>query len=457
MRKGLLILWFGLMCVWNVAHAQAFIEVTPQTLQPVEVQLGNTTTFDTLHIRQGNLHAETTFYIGGHNADQFSLSASSLPADQSELDLIVTYAPTRVGKHTAAVVFDNIEHPGILPGIISLNATCIDTLHRPKITTSPTSLPGFEAVSGRTVTQTISVTSENCVDYVYLRVNHIQGTAFTIDASMLSKNSTADVTIRFSPPEPGRYQSTITLSTAYADSLVLTLNGHARRATKDDIDWQTDFVWDTSSPLAQLNETFDSVGHNTTLLLDGWQNIAEVEARPWWSFDNCAKATAYQYGKDSTALWTMWLVTPALDYRNALSQVFRFSVMGQYMPERDINASLQLYYVEVRNSQDVHFIPIEVPIPANDEENNEWVPCEVHLENQTGIADAFFMAFRYEGPNGRNGAVTYYIDNVSWGIDPGEGIHPTGDGNNPARKILRNGQVLILRNGKEYTLLGLPF
>ena len=31
------------------------------------------------------------------------------------------------------------------------------------------------------------------------------------------------------------------------------------------------------------------------------------------------------------------------------------------------------------------------------------------------VADVFFMAFRFVGPNGNEGAVTYYIDDVSWG------------------------------------------
>ena len=31
------------------------------------------------------------------------------------------------------------------------------------------------------------------------------------------------------------------------------------------------------------------------------------------------------------------------------------------------------------------------------------------------MPDVFYMAFRYAGPNGGKGVVTYYVDNVSWG------------------------------------------
>ena len=68
------------------------------------------------------------------------------------------------------------------------------------------------------------------------------------------------------------------------------------------------------------------------------------------------------------------------------------------------------------------------------------------------MADVFRMAFRYEGPNGADGAVTYYIDDVSWGV-----VKTAVDelSSQPAvRKTLRDGQVLIMRGDAWYNVLG---
>ena len=86
-----------------------------------------------------------------------------------------------------------------------------------------------------------------------------------------------------------------------------------------------------------------------------------------------------------------------------------------------------------------------------------WVSFEVDLTAyEETIADVFHMAFRYTGPNGTSGAVTYYIDDVKWGEDEAQsairvnGERLTVNG----RKILRDGQMVIVHEGKEYTILG---
>ena len=78
------------------------------------------------------------------------------------------------------------------------------------------------------------------------------------------------------------------------------------------------------------------------------------------------------------------------------------------------------------------------------------------------------MAFRYVGPNGGMGSVTYYIDDVSWGkesstpIDPGtdpgdqaiENTYSIGKDLPEASKILHNGTFYILRGNKVYSVSG---
>lgn len=452
--------------VKEVEKSEPYITVTPARVNSVSAYVGDTAVFETIHVSQGNITGVTTFELSGYNADLFSLSATSLPADQSDIDLVIRYIPTEAGSHSAILNIDNLNHT-VLFQSVHLAGSCIDTTKQPVITVSPATLPALEANVGQQVTQTVSVTSINCTDYVYMRVDHIQGAAFTIDGTMLPKNATSDVTIRFAPREAGTYQSTLTFYSENAESVVLTLNGTGRNPTPETVDWQTDFHWDMSHPLAVLDEHFDGAPHNQTLLLDGWQNVAAAEARPWWGFDESktspvrgegqyAKATAYQSGKESTGTWDMFLVTPALDYKNAPAQVFAFSVMGEYMPEEGIQALFELYYIDATDTNHVFFQAFDgLSIPSTADENNVWVPFQIHLENQANIPDVFYMAFRYVGPNGADGAVTYYIDDVSWGV-VSEGIETVESGKRKAesRKILRDGQIVILRDGKAFNVLG---
>ena len=231
-------------------------------------------------------------------------------------------------------------------------------------------------------------------------------------------------------------------------------------------DWQTAFVWDSAGPMALLDEHFDDAEHNKPLALDRWQNVAEASARPWWGFDEAktspvrgdgryAKATAYQFGVESTGLWEMWLVTPPLDYRNAANQIFRFAVMGEYMPEEGNEALFEIYYIDASNPASPQFQNLTqyFEIPRTADLNNEWIPFELHLEGQKNIADVFYIAFRYAGPNGTDGAVTYYVDDVSWGL-ASQGMETVSDPATAARKILRDGRLLILRNGHDYDSTG---
>lgn len=406
---------------------EAFIHVNPLKLNPVTTTLGNSVDFATLHIEQANITGTTTFELSGYDHDMFHLSTTSMPADTNELDLVITYSPTKAGTHTAILNIDNLNHTSLFKSV-QLTGYCIDPSQKPSITIIPTSLPQFQAVAGDEKKGSFTVISENCNDFVYLTVEHIKGDAFTIESSMLGKNATNEIQVRFAPLDSGEYQSNVIVHSEGVESVVMTLNGIGFKRKESNIDWLTNFQWEDREPLTLLNETFDSIQHNKTIILDGWQNIAAVDERPWWGFDEAktqpkrgteryAKATAYQYGKAETKDWEMILITPALDYKNAKGKIFAFSVMGEYMPDVDNPALLQIYYVEQIDGK-AYFQDLteSFVFPTTADENNVWRTFFLNLEPYAEtIADVFYIAFRYTSPNGGSGAVTYYIDNVSWG------------------------------------------
>ena len=413
----------------DAAPGEPFIEVTPLKVSPVNTTLGNTATFETIHVKQGNVTSKTTFYIGGTDANQFSLSATELPADQTDIDLIITYAPTSAGTHTAALIFDNVQHTTILPDMISLSGTCTDPSAQAKLTVTPSEVPAFEVQEGKQQTQTVTLSSVNCTDYVYAHMDHVQGEGFTIDGTMFSKNTDVTVTITFAPKVAGSYQSTLTFYSEGAESVILTLNGTGTAKTPETIDWQTDFVWNESNPLSWMFEQFEDITHNETLILEGWQNVAAADQRPWWGFDasktqimegdgKFAKASAYQFGKEPTGTWEMWLVTPPLDFKNAGSKIFAFSVMGQYLMDEGSESKLEIYYIDPLGEPTAYFQDLteSFDIPRTSDRSESWSTFYLDLAPYAEtMADVFHMAFRFVGPNGNEGAVTYYIDDVSWG------------------------------------------
>ncbi len=193
--------------------------------------------------------------------------------------------------------------------------------------------------------------------------------------------------------------------------------------------WSHAFDWNLPAPLALMIEPFDNVSHNKPAQVDGWQNVAAAEQRPWWGFDEAktspargtdryVKATAYQYATESTGEWEMWLVTPALDYKNAGSKMFTFSIMGEYLPDEDNATLMEVYYIDPTNPSDVLFqnLTESFDIPRTADVAEEWQTFYLNLAPfAETVADVFCMAFHFKGPNGNEGAVTYYIDDVSWG------------------------------------------
>lgn len=458
MKNTLLVILSLLMSLGTMWAQDPYITVSPTRLNTVKAQVGQSVNFQTVHISQAHVTGPTYLYLSGYNSEMFSLSASEVPEGVHDVYLTITYTPTRTGTHTAILNVDNYNHTGLYQSV-SLKGICEDTSLHPTLTVTPSELPAFEVAVGDEQIQTFTVTGSECKDYVYLRVDHIEGAGFSIDNTMMAKNTTGEVNVRFTPREAGSYQSTVTVYSQDAQSVVLTLNGTATPAGEDTRDWATDFKWIKQNPQAVLEESFDNVTHNKTLLLPEWQNVAPADERPWWGFrDGYAKATAFQYGKSETAQWYMWLVTPELDFPDAPYKKFSFKVMGEYLSSEDsVDTRLEVYLVTFDAQNNARFIDLTYMfnIPSLEEENNEWVLCILDMTSyESVIGDEFHIAFRYVGPNGMSGVITYYIDDVTWGIDQTpSGIQDAAQ-HSATLKLLRDGQVVIIRGNREYNILG---
>lgn len=423
---SLLVAGLGIMpCMAQVApdpepdpNAPEFT-VTPETITPQKVNIGDSALVAEFTITQKNLVAPVYLSLRGKNSDMWYLESEETDPKLPEAKVKLWYKPTQTGKHTATLNIESSE-ANVYNMLYRLAGTCIDPANPPQITVTPTSLPQFVAKVGTEVKDTILVSSKNCIDYVNVKITPA-GAGFYLNTTQLLKNFDAKTIITFRPLKEGTYTATVTWETEEGTPQSVKVSGVATAGDPAVQDWVTVFNWDMTGPLALLNEHFDNIEHNKTLQLSGWQNVVRQGARPWWGFEDknndgehCAKATAYISSEATSTMYEMWLITPALDYKNAENQVFTFRVRGDYLTD-DMSAKLQLYFIDATDTADIFYQDLEVKMPATKDESGDWMDFQVNLTGQENIPDVFFMGFKFTGESGQTGSATYLIDDVSWG------------------------------------------
>jgi len=402
-------------------NKEPWYTVMPETIAAARCNIGDSVLMTTLTIRQGNLTEPVYLDLRGTNRNMFRLEKTQVTAAEETVRL--WYAPTQVGNHKAMLVTDcsqalSDNKTFVLSGVAS------DSTLKPEIHIAPTALPQFAAKAGTQKRDSVVVTSLNCVEDIAVSIiNDGNESAFTISSSLIPRNMEAKTYITFSPRKAGAYSATIYWSSRNAQKQQLRITGVATEGDSEPVDYATTFVWNMSHPLSLLNEHFDNIEHNKTLKLTGWQNVVTAGTRPWWGYEDrnndgehCAKATGYVSQGESDIVDSMWLVTPALDYKNAKNQVFTFRVRGDALTD-DMSARLQLYFIDATDVDDVFFQDLEIDMPATKDQSGDWLDFQVNLAGQENIPDVFFMGFKFSGINGAEGAATYLIDDVSWGRD----------------------------------------
>lgn len=421
-KKGVKVLFDG-FSLTRQQGALPWFTVSPENIPAAQANVGEEKVLATLIIRQGNLTKPVSLYITGNNKEMFALEKSEVSAEEERVKL--WYKPTAAGTHKASLQADSEEATQDFVNL-ALSGTASDPTQAPELSITPTTLPAFEATAGDYKTATIAVHSLNCTEDIDVTIlNDQDAAAFTINSTLIPKNMDAQTVITFHPTKAGEYSATVYWSTPGVTRQTLRVTGTAVAGSDTQKDWATEFAWDMQKPRVLLDERFDNVADNKTLLLDGWQNVVLQGDRPWWGFDDkdaagnvlehCAKVTAYIYQEKDSVPWEMWLVTPALDYKNAQAKTFTLRVRGDYLSEGQ-SAELGVYYIDATDPQDVFFQDLGLGLPRTADESGEWVDIHINLEGQEEtIADVFFMAFRFTGKSGQTGAATYLLDDVSWG------------------------------------------
>lgn len=398
------------------------LTITPAQFDMAAGKVGQTTEVGTIHISAKNMPAATTLEITGANRAMFATSVTEIKKGTSETDVVISYNPTAIGKHSARVFIDCPEVP-TLSQSITLSAYAIDEQNPPVVKANVESV-NFEAKAGETAEQTIVIQTANLPDYAYVKL--ASADVFRISSSMLMKNANTSVKISFVPLSAGTYDNELIVTTLGADELHIPIKGVATDNTTPDKPTEGDLLpLDPSNPTTLLNEHFDKGEKNKPIAIDGWKNIATKGTRAWWNYtfsdtdesagEHVAKVTAYDSKvEDGDETETeMMLVTPALNFKDAASKVFTFRVRGDYLTDNQTD-QLELCYIDLTDGE-MYISPVGgFTMPSTKDESGEWFEYHVDLTDQP-IADTFFMAFRFKSTRGRNNAATYYIDDVSFG------------------------------------------
>lgn len=301
----------------------------------------------------------------------------------------------------------------------SLEDMIIDNTPKPSLTINAESLTGFTATIGGEHKQTIQYTSANLSTFGSAKIMGEGGGTFFINNTMLMKNGTFDISITFKPKNTGVFTERIEFSAKGIETFYLTVTGTANGESVDEKEGD-ELPLITSNPKTLLIEDFSTTIKNKPLSLNGWKNIASIGNRAWWGYEftesneKTAKITAYDSKVEANkgTPCEMILITPPLDFINSQSKVFTFRIMGDLLLDNQTD-KLEVCYIDMENGE-MYVAPIEMQIPANADNNKEWLEIHIDLEN-TYIADIFFMGFRFKSTRGIDNAATYFIDDVTYG------------------------------------------
>lgn len=399
------------------------ITITPEKITQAAGALGKTVEVATIHVSAQNMKYATTFELAGKNADQFSISQSTVEKGSTETDIVISYTPTEVAVHKAYLM---VNCPSIEDyyKTINFSAYAIDEQNPPTITLNPTALEPFTAKVNETSEQTIEVTTANMPDYTYVKVK--DAGQFVLSNTMLLRNMANTVKITFQPKAEGTYSTALVFSALGMEDVEVPISGVATGETQEEPKEGVDFVLSDENPLTELTETFDNIDRNKPLALDRWTNSAIVGTRAWWGYsfpdydqessnEKVAKVTPYDSKMESGMgePVQMMLVTPPLDFKNAKNNIFTFRVRGDYLQDNQTD-KLELCYVDITEGEPYIQPLTECRMPCTKDESGNWYPYTVDLTGQQ-LADVFFMAFRFTGTRGCDNAATYYIDDVTYG------------------------------------------
>lgn len=222
----------GTVTLSTTGAENAVVPVTGTTLekpvlkaQPASLKfttaVGSTGT-KTFRLSGTNLNGNVTLKVTGTG---FAIDKTLIQqaAATSGATITVTFTPTEAGSYTGEIAINSV---GAATLIVPLTGTATDS--NPRIYANPTSM-SFEAATGETARQTLTVTGSNLSSDLTLALDDPNG-VYTLSRTTITPSqatSGASVTVKYTPLAYGEHDATITISGGGATPVTVNLNGVA--------------------------------------------------------------------------------------------------------------------------------------------------------------------------------------------------------------------------------------
>ena len=201
------------------SNATPTIEASPTSVSFSDVIVGSSATQD-VTVSGTDLTGNITVSVSG---SMFSANKTSIAQSNGSVSttVTITYAPTTIGQHTGTLTLSSADAEDV---VVNLSGTA--QALTPTLGASQTAL-SLSTPVGVSTQQTLTVTGANLTGNVTATASgtgfSVSPTTFTAAQAMAGQT----VTVTYAPTEAGQHTGTLTLSSADAEDVVVSLSGTA--------------------------------------------------------------------------------------------------------------------------------------------------------------------------------------------------------------------------------------
>lgn len=163
------------------------------------------------------------------------------------------------------------------------------------------------------------------------------------------------------------------------------------------------------TPVDEINETFDDVGADQDINIEGWSNLIEAGDRKWqgkvYTGNTYAQATAYNSGLDQMI---SWLITPPIRVEGAKTLNFK-SAKAYWAHQQDDGLTVWASTnFNGSNLQSATWTQLTARIANQNDNDHDFIESgDVDLSGFAGIC---YVAFKYRGSDTES--TSFRIDDV---------------------------------------------
>lgn len=166
------------------------------------------------------------------------------------------------------------------------------------------------------------------------------------------------------------------------------------------------------SPVDALSQNFDSFANDASILIQGWQNIAQVGGRTWLAklFSGNVYAQSTGYNSGLTKMVT-WLISPPVSV--SVQKVLTFQTAKAYWAHTGTNKPFEVLYSADYNGSNLAtatWTPLSATLAQKNDADHTFINSgNINLPVVAG--KSIVLGFRYTGSNTES--TTYRIDNIT--------------------------------------------